>query len=167
MHDFRSLKTNPTMKIITAIDQKVHGLIQHQTMDGLYLILHLKQFRSVQATYSLSRESKIFFPSIYKYNERMITQSVYNVLLYLLPQKFNGRKSVRCYMAFSKQPYICIKCHVLMSASWIFLLLTPNKFNFYIQALLLLSKISSNLVGDPIKEERLYDAVECLLSFMV
>jgi len=30
----------------------------------------------------------------------------------------------------------------------------------------MLSKISSNLVGDPIKEERLYDAVDCLLSFM-
>ncbi|XP_020408406.1 achilleol B synthase isoform X3 [Zea mays] len=36
-----------------------------------------------------------------------------------------------------------------------------------IQALLLLSKFSSNLVGDPIKEERLFDAVDCLLSFMV
>ncbi|AQK58449.1 Camelliol C synthase [Zea mays] len=35
-----------------------------------------------------------------------------------------------------------------------------------IQALLLLSKFSSNLVGDPIKEERLFDAVDCLLSFM-
>ncbi|XP_066337305.1 achilleol B synthase-like isoform X3 [Miscanthus floridulus] len=35
-----------------------------------------------------------------------------------------------------------------------------------IQALLMLSKISSNLAGDPIKEERLYDAVDCLLSFM-
>ncbi|KAM3209681.1 hypothetical protein ACQJBY_064015 [Aegilops geniculata] len=35
-----------------------------------------------------------------------------------------------------------------------------------LQALLLLSKISPNLVGDHIKEERLHDAVDCLLSFM-
>ncbi|XP_037468374.1 achilleol B synthase-like isoform X2 [Triticum dicoccoides] len=35
-----------------------------------------------------------------------------------------------------------------------------------LQALLLLSKISPNLVGDRIKEERLDDAVDCLLSFM-
>ncbi|PUZ45336.1 hypothetical protein GQ55_8G214400 [Panicum hallii var. hallii] len=35
-----------------------------------------------------------------------------------------------------------------------------------LQALLLLSKISPNLVGDPIKQERLYNAVDCLLSFM-
>ncbi|KAM3196981.1 hypothetical protein ACQJBY_072582 [Aegilops geniculata] len=34
-----------------------------------------------------------------------------------------------------------------------------------LKALLLLSNISPNLVGDPIKEERLYDAVDCLLSF--
>ncbi|KAM0830068.1 hypothetical protein ACQ4PT_066464 [Festuca glaucescens] len=35
-----------------------------------------------------------------------------------------------------------------------------------LKALLLLSKFSPNLVGDPIKGERLYDAVDCLLSFM-
>ncbi|KAM3189405.1 hypothetical protein ACQJBY_067984 [Aegilops geniculata] len=35
-----------------------------------------------------------------------------------------------------------------------------------LKALLLLSKISPNLVGDPIKGERLHDAVDCLLSFM-
>ncbi|CAO2045443.1 unnamed protein product [Urochloa humidicola] len=35
-----------------------------------------------------------------------------------------------------------------------------------LQALLMLSKISPDLVGDPIKGERLYDAVDCLLSFM-
>jgi hypothetical protein len=100
-------------------------------MDGLYLILQQKQFRSVQAMYGLSRESKIFFPSIYKYNiEHMITWSVYNVLVYPLPKKNNGRESVsRSYMPFSKQLYICIKCHVLISASWIFLILTPNKLN--------------------------------------
>ncbi|VAI00097.1 unnamed protein product [Triticum turgidum subsp. durum] len=34
-----------------------------------------------------------------------------------------------------------------------------------LKALLLLSNISPNLVGDPIEEERLYDAVDCLLSF--
>uniref|UniRef100_A0A3B6I6U9 Squalene cyclase C-terminal domain-containing protein n=1 Tax=Triticum aestivum TaxID=4565 RepID=A0A3B6I6U9_WHEAT len=34
-----------------------------------------------------------------------------------------------------------------------------------LKALLLLSNISPNLVGDPITEERLYDAVDCLLSF--
>uniref|UniRef100_A0A0A9D5D8 Squalene cyclase C-terminal domain-containing protein n=1 Tax=Arundo donax TaxID=35708 RepID=A0A0A9D5D8_ARUDO len=33
-------------------------------------------------------------------------------------------------------------------------------------ALLLLSKISPNLVKDPIKGQRLYDAVDCLLSFV-
>ncbi|XP_021317414.1 achilleol B synthase isoform X3 [Sorghum bicolor] len=41
-----------------------------------------------------------------------------------------------------------------------------HEFIKSLQALLMLSKISSNLVGDPIKEERLYDAVDCLLSFM-
>uniref|UniRef100_A0ACD6AJV0 Uncharacterized protein n=2 Tax=Avena sativa TaxID=4498 RepID=A0ACD6AJV0_AVESA len=35
-----------------------------------------------------------------------------------------------------------------------------------LKALLLLSKLSPNLVGDPITGERLYDAVDCLLSFM-
>lgn len=35
-----------------------------------------------------------------------------------------------------------------------------------LKALLLLSKISPNLVGDPIKGERLFDAVDCLLSFV-
>ncbi|VAI00235.1 unnamed protein product [Triticum turgidum subsp. durum] len=35
-----------------------------------------------------------------------------------------------------------------------------------LKALLLLSKISPNLVGDPIKGEPLYDAVDCLISFM-
>ncbi|KAL6839604.1 hypothetical protein ACP4OV_030543 [Aristida adscensionis] len=35
-----------------------------------------------------------------------------------------------------------------------------------LQALLLLSKISPDLGGDPIKEERLYDAVDCLLSYV-
>ncbi|VAI85726.1 unnamed protein product [Triticum turgidum subsp. durum] len=35
-----------------------------------------------------------------------------------------------------------------------------------LKALLLLSKISPNLVGDPVKGERLHDAVDCLLSFM-
>ncbi|KAL6638712.1 hypothetical protein ACP70R_023571 [Stipagrostis hirtigluma subsp. patula] len=33
-------------------------------------------------------------------------------------------------------------------------------------AVLLLLKIPSDLVGDPIKEERLYDAIDCLLSFV-
>ncbi|KAF7046889.1 hypothetical protein CFC21_055881 [Triticum aestivum] len=36
-----------------------------------------------------------------------------------------------------------------------------------LKALLLLSKISPNLVGDPIKGEPLYDAVDCLISFMM
>lgn len=35
-----------------------------------------------------------------------------------------------------------------------------------LKALLLLSKISSNLVGDPIEIERVHDAVDCLLSFV-
>ncbi|TVU11253.1 hypothetical protein EJB05_44826 [Eragrostis curvula] len=35
-----------------------------------------------------------------------------------------------------------------------------------LKALLLLSIISPNLVGDPIKGQRLYDAVDCLLSFV-
>ncbi|KAK1678554.1 hypothetical protein QYE76_039402 [Lolium multiflorum] len=35
------------------------------------------------------------------------------------------------------------------------------------KALLRLSKISPKLVGDPISQERLYDAIDCLLSFMV
>ncbi|VAI73573.1 unnamed protein product [Triticum turgidum subsp. durum] len=35
-----------------------------------------------------------------------------------------------------------------------------------LKALLLLSKISPNLVGGPMKGERLHDAVDCLLSFM-
>ncbi|KAK8455497.1 hypothetical protein SEVIR_4G125700v4 [Setaria viridis] len=34
------------------------------------------------------------------------------------------------------------------------------------QALLLLSKISPDLVGDPIKGESLYDAVDCILSYV-
>ncbi|OEL33553.1 Achilleol B synthase, partial [Dichanthelium oligosanthes] len=36
-----------------------------------------------------------------------------------------------------------------------------------LKALLLLSKISPNLVGHPIKQERIYDAVDCILSFMI
>ncbi|XP_048544760.1 achilleol B synthase-like isoform X4 [Triticum urartu] len=36
-----------------------------------------------------------------------------------------------------------------------------------LKALFLLSKISPNLVGEPIKGQRLYDAVDCLLSFTV
>ncbi|XP_047052242.1 achilleol B synthase-like [Lolium rigidum] len=35
-----------------------------------------------------------------------------------------------------------------------------------LKALLLLSKFSPSLVGDPIKGERIYDAVDCLLSYM-
>ncbi|CAD6213495.1 unnamed protein product [Miscanthus lutarioriparius] len=35
-----------------------------------------------------------------------------------------------------------------------------------LKAILLLSNIPSELVGDPIKQERLYDAVDCLLSFV-
>uniref|UniRef100_A0A0E0MEQ6 Squalene cyclase N-terminal domain-containing protein n=1 Tax=Oryza punctata TaxID=4537 RepID=A0A0E0MEQ6_ORYPU len=35
-----------------------------------------------------------------------------------------------------------------------------------LKAVLLLSKIPPDHVGDPIKEERLYDAVDCLLSFV-
>ncbi|XP_047068342.1 achilleol B synthase-like [Lolium rigidum] len=35
-----------------------------------------------------------------------------------------------------------------------------------VKALLRLSKISPKLVGDPISQERLYDAIDCLLSFM-
>lgn len=35
------------------------------------------------------------------------------------------------------------------------------------KAVLLLSKIPSNLVGEPISEEQLYDAVDCLLSYVV
>ncbi|XP_025823339.1 achilleol B synthase-like isoform X2 [Panicum hallii] len=35
-----------------------------------------------------------------------------------------------------------------------------------LKAILLLSKINPGLVGDPIKEERLYDAVDCLLSYV-
>ncbi|GJM99792.1 hypothetical protein PR202_ga16927 [Eleusine coracana subsp. coracana] len=37
---------------------------------------------------------------------------------------------------------------------------------FFLQALLLLSKISPDLVGDPIKGQELFDAVDCLLSFV-
>ncbi|KAM0862127.1 hypothetical protein ACQ4PT_045448 [Festuca glaucescens] len=36
-----------------------------------------------------------------------------------------------------------------------------------LKALLSLSKISLNLVGQPIKQERLYEAIDCVLSFMV
>uniref|UniRef100_A0ACD5XXS8 Uncharacterized protein n=1 Tax=Avena sativa TaxID=4498 RepID=A0ACD5XXS8_AVESA len=35
-----------------------------------------------------------------------------------------------------------------------------------VKALILLSKISADLVGDPIKQDRLYDAIDCILSFM-
>uniref|UniRef100_I1NX56 Terpene cyclase/mutase family member n=1 Tax=Oryza glaberrima TaxID=4538 RepID=I1NX56_ORYGL len=35
-----------------------------------------------------------------------------------------------------------------------------------LKAVLLLTKISSSMVGDPIERERLYDAVDCLLSFV-
>ncbi|KAL6841021.1 hypothetical protein ACP4OV_028990 [Aristida adscensionis] len=35
-----------------------------------------------------------------------------------------------------------------------------------LKAVLLLSKLPSDVVGDPIKEDRLYDAVDCLLSFV-
>ncbi|VAI41095.1 unnamed protein product [Triticum turgidum subsp. durum] len=35
-----------------------------------------------------------------------------------------------------------------------------------IKALLLLSKYSPSLVGDPIEEQRLYDAIDCLLSYV-
>uniref|UniRef100_A0A0D9WQ51 Squalene cyclase C-terminal domain-containing protein n=1 Tax=Leersia perrieri TaxID=77586 RepID=A0A0D9WQ51_9ORYZ len=35
-----------------------------------------------------------------------------------------------------------------------------------LKALFLLSKLSPDLVGDPIESERLYDALDCLLSFM-
>ncbi|RLM79240.1 achilleol B synthase-like [Panicum miliaceum] len=35
-----------------------------------------------------------------------------------------------------------------------------------LKAVLLLSKISNNIVGDPIERERLHDAVDCLLSFV-
>jgi hypothetical protein len=35
------------------------------------------------------------------------------------------------------------------------------------QALLLLSKFPSNLVGEPMERERLHDAIDCLLSFVV
>ncbi|KAK3155986.1 hypothetical protein QOZ80_2AG0101350 [Eleusine coracana subsp. coracana] len=35
-----------------------------------------------------------------------------------------------------------------------------------LKAVLLLSKISSNLIGDPIERQRLHDAVDCLLSFV-
>ncbi|RCV32927.1 hypothetical protein SETIT_7G042300v2 [Setaria italica] len=35
-----------------------------------------------------------------------------------------------------------------------------------LKAVLLLSNINPELVGDPIKEERLYDAVDCLLSYV-
>jgi len=35
-----------------------------------------------------------------------------------------------------------------------------------VKALLLLSKCSPDLVGDPIKQERLFDAIDCILSFM-
>lgn len=38
---------------------------------------------------------------------------------------------------------------------------------FDFQAVLLLSKISRNIVGDPIERERVHDAVDCLLSFVV
>jgi hypothetical protein len=37
----------------------------------------------------------------------------------------------------------------------------------YLQASLLLSKISLEIVGEPLKVNRLYDAVNCLLSWMV
>jgi achilleol B synthase len=37
----------------------------------------------------------------------------------------------------------------------------------FLQALMLLSKISPDLVGNPIEEERLYDAVDCILYSMV
>uniref|UniRef100_A0A0D9VC23 Terpene cyclase/mutase family member n=1 Tax=Leersia perrieri TaxID=77586 RepID=A0A0D9VC23_9ORYZ len=36
-----------------------------------------------------------------------------------------------------------------------------------LKAVLLLTKISSNVVGDPIERERLHDAVDCLLSFVI
>lgn len=35
-----------------------------------------------------------------------------------------------------------------------------------LKAVLLLSKISPSLVGDPIEEQRLYDAIDCLLSYV-
>ncbi|XP_047087774.1 achilleol B synthase-like [Lolium rigidum] len=35
-----------------------------------------------------------------------------------------------------------------------------------VKALLLLSNISSDIVGDPITQERLYDSIDCILSFM-
>ncbi|KAM0835429.1 hypothetical protein ACQ4PT_062940 [Festuca glaucescens] len=35
------------------------------------------------------------------------------------------------------------------------------------KALLLLSKISPDLVGDQIRQDRLYDAIDCIMSFMV
>jgi hypothetical protein len=39
--------------------------------------------------------------------------------------------------------------------------------SFFYQASLLLSKISSESVGVPLEASRLYDAVNCLLSWMV
>ena len=38
---------------------------------------------------------------------------------------------------------------------------------FVIQAVLLLSKFSPSLVGDPIEEQRLYDGIDCLISYVV
>nr|AAU90159.1 hypothetical protein [Oryza sativa Japonica Group] len=87
----RSLKTLQTMKLITAIDQKVRGHYQQQIMDGVYLIVLLKHLRSV--------------------------------------------------VQIKTPPYVQI-------------------------ALLMLSKISPDLAGDAINGERLYDAVDGMLSFM-
>jgi hypothetical protein len=38
---------------------------------------------------------------------------------------------------------------------------------FYFQAALVLSKISPEIVGEPVEVNRLYDAVNCLMSYMV
>lgn len=68
---------------------------------------------------------------------------------------------------------IVIKCsvwcavgyHVLYVPHWEKGILRTYLILF--QAVLLLSKISSNFIGEPIERERLHDAADCLLSFEV
>lgn len=40
-------------------------------------------------------------------------------------------------------------------------------YRYLLQALMMLQRISPDLVGNPIEEERLYDAVDCILYSMV
>ena len=49
----------------------------------------------------------------------------------------------------------------------IFLSIYAFTIYFYIQACLLLSKISPEIISEPLETDRQYDAVNCLMSFMV